>query len=96
MRFRSALGLALLPTLLLLLCSPSLGTACETYDAYSLTGCVDFWTSAYVRLPQTHRTLSNAQTGQFFTTHADTIEFNRSEFHVTVDQGHYSQNTNRT
>ncbi len=86
MRFRRALGLASLPTLLLVLCSPSLGTACQTYDEYSLTGCVDFWTSAYVRLPQTHRTLFNAQTEKFFTTHADIIEFNRSEFHVTLDQ----------
>src|ERR1700683_3783514 len=59
---------------------------CESYDAFALTACADFWTSAYIRLPQVNRTLFDAQTGKFFTTHADNVEFQRSEMHITLDQ----------
>lgn len=60
--------------------------ACESYEEYSLTGCADLWSSAYIRLPSSTRTLFDAQTGKFFKANSDIVEFQRNELHITLDQ----------
>jgi hypothetical protein len=65
---------------------PRSARACESYDEYSLTGCADLWTSAYVRLPNTRETLFDAESEKYFSAHTDRIEFQRSEAHLTLDQ----------
>jgi hypothetical protein len=60
--------------------------ACESVDEYSLTGCVDLWSSAYIRLPSSTVTYFDAKTEKFFTANTDNVEFQRSELHMTLDQ----------
>ncbi len=74
-----------LALLLALLVNPSSLSACETFPEFDLTLCVHTEQNAYVRLPQVRRTLFRTETGSFFTTHADNLEFQRNEIHVTAD-----------
>lgn len=59
--------------------------ACQNYDEYGLSVCVNLESSAYIRLPNVKRTLFNPTTETFFTRHADNLEFQRNALHIVLD-----------
>jgi hypothetical protein len=63
--------------------------ACQDFSNYNTSLCIDYFANAYFRLTQAfgpiNRTLFNANTGQFFTRHADQLMFQRNQLSVTLD-----------
>ena len=61
--------------------------ACEHFDRYGISACVDLFMNAYVRLPQVDRTYFFVPTEKFITKHADNVLelLQRDQLRITLD-----------
>ena len=69
----------------LLLMASGTGQACETFAELGITACVTLFSSAYVNLPNSRRTIFGTTTETFFTRHPDNLLFQNNELLVVLD-----------
>ena len=59
--------------------------ACQTFDEIGITTCITLFSSAYVNLPDSRRTVFDANAEKFFTRHPDNLLFQPNEALVVLD-----------